>query len=121
MQSADASKYLGQKVKMSAYIKSEEVILRAGMWLRVDPKKGKKWLSFDNMSDRPIVGDTDWKKYEIILPVTQESGRLSYGFLINGTGIIWIDDIKFEVIESSNVKSTSEQRPESPKNLGFDD
>ncbi|WKK78743.2 helix-turn-helix transcriptional regulator [Marivirga salinae] len=121
MQSADASKYLGKKVKMSAYIKSEDVFNRAGMWLRVDSKNERKRLRFDNMSDRPIVGDTDWKKHEIILPVPPESGRLSYGFLINGTGIIWIDDIKFEVIESPNVKSTSDNKPESPKNLDFDD
>ncbi len=71
------------------------------MWMRVDgdnPNPHKRSLSFDNMQGRPIKGTVDWKKYEIILDVPQESVLIAYGVLLDGPGSVWLDNFEFEVI-----------------------
>lgn len=121
MQSCDAKNYLGKKIKLSAFIKSENVANRAGMWLRVDSKFAKKHLSFDNMSDRPIKGDTDWIKYEIVLNVPLESSDLNYGVLLNGTGKVWFDQLSIEIIGNIDAEYNSTSLPDKPTNIDFED
>src|SRR5690606_29643778 len=100
MQQFVPKEYLGKKVRLTGYIKSADVGTWAGMWMRVDGSN-KKVLSFDNMQDRPITGDTDWKKYEIVLKVPKESQLLAYGVLLSGTGNVWLDDFKFDIVQGN--------------------
>lgn len=100
MQSFVPEDYLGKRVKLTAYIKSQDVEDWAGMWMRVDGEKGKI-LSFDNMEKRPIEGTKAWKQYEIVLDVPQESINLAYGVLLSETGRVWIDSFKFEIVSSA--------------------
>lgn len=121
MQTCNAQNYLGKRIKMTAYIKSENVSDWAGMWLRVDSKLTKKSLSFDNMQDRPIKGNNGWTKCEIILDVPEESGTLNYGFLLSGTGKVWFDYISFEVVDKLKMTTTKEYLiPDKPVNIDFE-
>ena len=120
MQTCGADEYLAKRIKMTAYIKSEDVSDWAGMWLRVDSKQGKRSLSFDNMQDRPIKGDNDWTLCEIILDVPEESGTLNFGVLLSGTGKVWFDNIKFEVVDKLETKPTKvDMMNRKPSNLDF--
>ena len=119
MQTCEADEYLGKKVKMTAYIKSENVSDWAGMWLRVDAKNERKSLSFDNMQNRPIKGNNDWTKCVIILNVPEESGTLNFGVLLSGTGKIWFDEIKFEIVDIMVTETTNSFVNKQPKNLDF--
>ena len=123
MQTCSAQGYLGKRIKMTAYIKSENVSDWAGMWLRVDSKLTRKSLSFDNMQNRPIKGNNDWTKCEIILDVPEESGTMSFGVLLSGTGKVWFDDISFEVVDKLKANTTSTKEyviPDKPININFD-
>ncbi|MEJ7559365.1 MAG: hypothetical protein WKF66_13730 [Pedobacter sp.] len=101
MQSFTPSNYLGKRVRLSGYIKSKDVTNWAGMWFRIDgPDKGKS-LGFDNMQKRPITGTTAWKKYEIVLDAPENSIGFAFGVLQNGTGEVWLDDLKFEIVDKS--------------------
>lgn len=122
MQTCNAQEYLGKRIKMTGYIKSENVYEWAGMWLRVDSKLTNKSLSFDNMQDRPIKGDNDWTKCEIILDVLEESGTLNFGVLISGTGKVWFDNISFEIVDKLKTKPTRENLfPDKPSNIDFEE
>ncbi len=66
MQNSSPQKYLGQRVRMTGFMKSKDVKERAGLWFRVDQANSKMSLAFDNMYDRAVTGTTDWKKYEIV-------------------------------------------------------
>jgi hypothetical protein len=117
MQTCSAQDYLGKRVKMTGYIKSENVTVAAGMWLRVD-SKSRTMLSFDNMQDRPIKGNNDWTKCEIILDVPEESETLNFGVLMSGTGKVWFDDISFEIVDKQNTKTTGNYvNPSKPANF----
>jgi hypothetical protein len=100
MQMSKAERYGGKRLKMSADVKTENVKRWAGLWLRVDRKEDEV-LAFDNMADRPIRGTTDWKRYEIIVDVTDDAERLAFGILLERTGKAWISDISFEVVDLS--------------------
>lgn len=123
-QYCSADQYLGKRVRMTGYLKSENVKNWAGMWFRVDDSKQKDLsLSFDNMSDRPIKNTTDWKKYEIVLDVPQQAGAMAFGVLLEGSGKVWISGISFEVVDQSvpttNMVKERAALPQGPVNFDF--
>lgn len=120
MQSCSAQNYLGKKVKMSAYVKTENVEKWAGLWLRVDGTIKNKVLSFDNMQNRKIKGSTAWTKYEIILDVPKESITLNFGALLVGNGKIWFDEITFSEVNILE-KSTGKTMLDKPTNTDFEE
>jgi len=100
MQTFFPEAFLDKRVRLTGFIKSENINDWAGMWFRVDGED-KKMLSFNNMQNRPIEGTTNWTKYEIVLDVPQKSKAIAYGVLICGEGKVWIDDLEFEVVDKS--------------------
>jgi len=97
MQNMQAVDYEGHRVRMSAWVKAEEVSNWAGLWLRVDGGKARS-LSFDNMEDRPITGTQDWTKHEIVLDVPNGATNIAFGILVAGEGTVWLDDLSFEIV-----------------------
>ena len=94
MQNFAPGKYLGKRIRLTAYMKSVNVADWAGMWLRVDGRE--KSLSSDNMHNRPITGTKDWTRCEIVLDVPAGATKIAFGALLSGTGQIWFDGVKFE-------------------------
>ncbi len=119
MQNSSPQKYLGQRVRMTGFVKSKDVKEIAGLWFRVDQANSRKSLAFDNMYDRPVTGTTDWKKYEIVLDVPLNASRLAYGALLTGTGQIWFDNINFEIVDST-IATTGRKENQEPANLNFE-
>ena len=120
MQIIDPELYLGKRIRMSAFVKSVKVTDWAGLWLRVDELGTDNPLSFDNMGDRPIKGNTEWKKYEIVLDVPEKAYKLAFGALLGGTGQIWFDEIKFEIVDKTVPTTGGSITPKEPTNLNFD-
>ncbi len=98
MQTFAADKYQGQRLRMSAYVKTENVEGWAGLWMHVDGSAARI-LAFDNMQDRSIQGSTDWREYEIVLDVPEDSVNIVFGVLIEGAGQVWVDDFQFDVVD----------------------
>lgn len=135
MQNCKLGNYLNNRVRMTGYMKTENVEKWAGFWFRVDGKKVNDFLSFDNMyngkKDRSIKGTKDWAKYEIVLDVPSTATNLAYGALLVGTGQIWFDNITFEIVdntvpttgytnEEKESKSPERTYYENPTNLDFE-
>jgi len=128
MQNCLPDNYLGKRVRMSGMVKTQNVSDWSGLWFRIDQKGSEQTLGFDNMhdgkKDRSIKGTTDWTKYEIVLDVPQNASNLAYGALLVGTGQIWFDNLKFEIVDSS-VQTTNEENEslmlsKDPVNLDFE-
>lgn len=125
MQQSKPDKYLGKRIKMTGFVKSENVTTWAGLWFRVDQAGSQQSLSFDNMGDRPIKGTTAWTKYEIVLDVPSNASLIAYGALLDGTGQIWFDNISIEIVDD-NVRTTGSQNGKKsatqnePTNLDFE-
>jgi hypothetical protein len=128
MQSCQPNKYLGKRVRMSAYVKTKDVAEWAGLWFRIDQQGSTQSLGFDNMhdgkTDRSIKGTTDWKKYEIVLDVPSNASNLAYGALLSGTGQIWFAKLSFEIVDKSvpttgRDAQTYQSPNKEPVNLDF--
>ena len=81
MQDIRADHYLGKRVRLSAFVRTEGVQDWAGLWMRVD--KDSRQVGFDNMQDRPIKGTTTWKNYEVVLDVPQDATGIFFGVLLS--------------------------------------
>ena len=122
MQTISAEYYLGKRLMLSGYIKSEDVNGWSGMWMRIDGESNQQ-LGFDNMRDRAIKGTTDWKKYEIVLDIPENSTTINYGVLLGGDGEVWFDNFELKEVDK-NVPVTSLKKesklPSQPINLDFE-
>jgi hypothetical protein len=99
-----AEPYRGKRLRMTAWLKTENVTGWAGIWMRIDGPN-RKSLGFDNMQERPLKGTLDWKRYAIVLDVPEESIHVAFGVMLNGNGQIWADDVCFETV-SRDVPTT---------------
>ena len=128
MQNCLPVNYLGKRIKMSGFLKTKDVAEWSGFWLRIDQKGSDETLGFDNMhdgkKDRSIKGTTDWTKYEIVLDVPLKATNIAYGALLVGTGKIWFDNLKFEVVDNTipttGSGSESVMPLKEPTNLDFE-
>ena len=94
MQVFAADEYRGKRLRLSGYIKVENVTGWAGLWMRVDGPENEA-PSSDDMQSRPVTGTTGWEEFEIILDVPQDSVKFAFGVLLEGAGQVWVDDFQF--------------------------
>lgn len=130
-QAVSAAPYRGQKVRYTGYLKTDAVNGYGGLWMRVDAIDGRV-LALDNMSARPITGTQDWARFEVVLDVPDEAGRLVIGALLAGTGRVWLDDAALELAEPTSPATGStateviyhsrpvEALPTAPRNADFE-
>ena len=98
--------YRGKRLRYSGYVRTNRVVHgHAGLWLRMDGPTPRQILAFDNMSDRGLTGTRRWKLCEVVLDVPEEASAIVFGALLTGTGRMWVDDLKFEVV-GKNVPVT---------------
>ncbi len=110
-QNLQATSYRGKRVRISAWIKTDEEA-RAQIWCGV--YTAKNMAAFDNMDSRPVKGKTDWQQYSVVLDVPPESLMLNFGVMTMGKGTVWTDDVKVEVV-GNDVPSTDSATPEQKK------
>ncbi len=86
--------YEGDTISLSGYIKTDKVTDGyAGIWMRIDPQ-----IAINNMGDKGVTGTTDWKKYEISLPLNPEkTDSIVVGGLLVGKGKMWLDNLKVSI------------------------
>lgn len=123
MQTFSADMFHGKRVRLSGYVRANEVSDWAGLWMRVDGPRGEP-LGFDNMQDRAVKGTSEWTKYAVVLDVPETAEAIAFGLLLTGRGQVWMDDLKFEVV-SKDVPTTGPKKartlPAAPANLNFEE
>jgi len=95
-QAIAADVWRGKRVRLSGWLRTQGVDSGfAGLWLRIDPSATASGaLGFDNMSDRGVKGTTGWKRYQVVLDVPKEAGKIAFGALLVGGGTAWVDDLE---------------------------
>ena len=123
MQTASAEPYVGKRVRLSGWIKTEDANDGGGhLWLRVDGQVRGESLQFDNMDNRPVKGTSDWREASVVLDVPEGATALAYGFFLGGGGKMWVSGQRMEEV-GADVPSTNmivpRPAPKGPTNLGF--
>jgi len=105
-QAVRADSYRGKRLRWSAWVKTENVSgSAAGLWMRVDSPGAT--TAFDNMSNRRLQGSADWHEISVVLDVAPNALDIALGILLDGSGVILVDDAKFEVV-GNDVNSTNQ-------------
>jgi RNA polymerase sigma factor (sigma-70 family) len=95
--------YLGHRVKFSAWMKSGQVLKDAGI-VMIAADEDAKDIADDGQSEkRPIHGTTDWTLYTAYVNVPKNAAAIQYGFILNGSGNIWVDlaSAKLEIADGA--------------------
>ncbi len=98
MQTVAADSFRRKRVRLRAFVRVENVVEYAGLWLRLDGPE--RTVGFDNMSERPLVGSRDWARYSIVLDVPAETLRVAFGVNLGGRGQVWVDDCVFDFVDN---------------------
>lgn len=121
MQAFKADRFTGKRIRLSSFICTKDVETYAGMW--VDDTT-EDVVQFDNMSNRPIKGTTNWNRYSIVLDVPEKSAVISFGINLAGQGTVWSDQFTFEEVDentpTTNLEIQGELQDE-PVNLSFEE
>ena len=106
-QTVRADNYRGKRIRLSGYLKTENVEDFSSFWVRVDGFELNP-LDFDNMLDRPFIkGTNDWIKHELVVDVPQNAAVILIGVMLGGsTGQIWIDELKLEIVGNEITKTS---------------
>ena len=93
IQKLDASDYKGKRIRLCAFVKSA-----------YQKKKGNTSYFFvaghaPNEIYRWINGDLAWHRVSFVFDVSDSSRSFQYGVSLWGKGIVWLDDVKFEVVD----------------------
>lgn len=117
MQTVDAESYRGHRVRLSGFLRTKQAG-RGQLWMRVDGA-GQRSLGFDNMDDRPLVGDVDWKRCDIVLDIPDNAADIAFGFMLQGNGEIWASDFHLETVGNDVRLTGNAALNPKPVNLDF--
>lgn len=110
-QQFNAKDYAGKRLKMSAYIKTQNVKLGTAFWINI--ANDSFTVAFDNMSqgkiDRTIYGTNEWAKHDIIIDVPINSEIINFGVFLDGVGKIWIDNFTFSIVDEKTTEITGKE------------
>jgi len=118
MQSIDAARYRGRRVRFSAMVRGREIGDWAGIWLRTDSVNGTKVL--DNMEDRALRGTTDWMQAANVLDVGEDTASVHFGLLLAGAGAVELAGPSFEVVGTNVPITVITKKPLAPEPQGLD-
>jgi len=93
----DATPYRGKRVRLVAWVKSENVAQQAAISLWIEDAEHYASAQ-DDLGGRWLVGTNDWKRYDIVCDVAPDAKNLAVQGYVRGTGAMWIDDMRLEVV-----------------------
>ena len=91
--------YRGNRLRLSAEIRSEDAIQGGRLWMRVDGPKEP--LAFDNLGEHPIRGTTGWNRYQIVLDVAPSARSIVFGVMVYAQGRVFFRDVNLETVDAS--------------------
>jgi hypothetical protein len=114
-QAISAQRYLGQRVRFRAMIKTRDVNDWAGLWMQVQASNRTN-AAFYNSQDQPVKGTTRWQLRSVTLDVPEDATAIAFGVINAGRGQVWIDELSFEVVGKDVPVDTMPpaQLPEQP-------
>jgi len=83
--------FAGHHVRYSGFIRTKDVSLYAGLWMRADTPDSVG--AFDNMADQEIKGTKDWNRYTFDLDIPKNTNNINFGVLMASEGDAWFDSL----------------------------
>jgi hypothetical protein len=98
--------YLGHTIRVTAWMKCENVAKDAGIWVRIMGPLDNYIAGEVAPARRPLKGTIDWRQYTVTTFVPPEAMAVDWGFVMDSTGKVWVDlqSAKCEVVDNEPGK-----------------
>ncbi len=95
------SPLLGKHICVTGWLKSRNAQKWASAFLLIFTKdyKSRGWSRVDDMSNRPIVGTTDWQPVKFVTDVPEQPCVIYFGPDLYGPGELWGDDFQISLAD----------------------
>jgi RNA polymerase sigma factor (sigma-70 family) len=95
--------YRGHMVRVTAWMKCENVVKDAGIWIRVLGPRDRYIAGEVAPARRQLHGTVDWQQYTVTTFVPADAMVVDWGFVMDATGKMWVDmqSVKCEVVEEA--------------------
>ncbi len=102
-QTLNAYNYRGRKISFSAdfLVHLDNPQSYTLLWANVRNSDGDIIAAYTS-NDKPITNNF-WQRHEIFLDVPDNAHTISYGFALRGSGTAFIDNARFEIVQSSAI------------------
>lgn len=64
---------------------------------------------------KPVTGDSDWERIELVAPIPERTGKLSIGVMLLDEGTGWVDDVQLKIEppteEQEGEKKKGKEKP----------
>lgn len=118
-QTIQADAYRGQRIRITAALKIEEVDGFTGIAASIYDSNGVV-VDGAGPKDSSFNGTQDWQLKEIFINVPANSVYIAFRFYLRGSGQVWADDWQVEIV-TSGVDSTSDEDAGVPQNLNMEE
>jgi hypothetical protein len=110
-----AQAYAGKRVRLSAFVKTQNVRDWAGLWLRFQegPEPG---VAVAKRQEHLVSGTASWHSYEVLVDVPKDATSLGIGVMLHGPGTVWINSVSFKIVGTDDTKAGIP-----PSNLNFEE
>ncbi len=98
------SPFLGKHICVTGWLKTSKVQNWASAFLLIPTKdaQSKGWSRVDSMSDRPIVGTTDWQQVKFVTDLPDQPCGIYFGPDLYGPGELWGDDFQISLADADD-------------------
>jgi hypothetical protein len=98
----DSSALYGKHISVTFWLKTRDVRGWAGTFVIIMGMDGRH-MQYDDMSDRPVRGTTDWQQYEIVTDLPDEPCIIYFGPDLYGPGELWADDFQIDLAPANEA------------------
>lgn len=97
-----AADYLGKRVQITAWMKTDNVSRHAYFWMRVDTPE----VNYFARAPKPaLVGSTDWQQQSVVLDIPPDAQGIALGEVLAGNGKASLANVHLSVV-GGNVPTT---------------
>jgi bifunctional DNase/RNase len=120
-----ATSYRGQRLRITTYVKAENV-KRANFHLTIvgptlEPDSVRIVQHMTSTQQHPVEGTSDWTQHDLVIDVPTNANSIQLSFSMEGHGTVWLDNIHVAVVDKS-IPLTGTRiipPPREPQNLDF--
>ncbi|MGC9942738.1 MAG: sigma-70 family RNA polymerase sigma factor [Verrucomicrobiota bacterium] len=98
---APGSPLLGKHISVTGWLKTSNVQKWASAFVLIFTKdfRSKGWSRVDDMSDRPILGTSDWQQVKFVTDVPDQPCVIYFGPDLYGPGELWGDNFQISLAD----------------------
>ncbi|MBI5877974.1 MAG: erythromycin esterase family protein [Chloroflexi bacterium] len=120
-QTINALRYRGQRLRVSALLRTEDVTSGAGLAVTMVPLRAATFALIvrDSMEGRALHGAQAWQRQSVVVDVPNTEMSLAFGVWLDGPGSVWLDDVQIETVGMDVPVTYALGLPAQPGNLDF--